>query len=52
MKTLTLRLDALAVQSFATGKAEGRMETAGAREFLATRPQICDPLTFVPAHCP
>ena len=52
MKTLTLQIDALAVQSFATGEKDGQTGTAGARELFATRPQICDPLTFVPAHCP
>lgn len=51
MKTLTLLVDALAVQSFATGEADGQIGTVEAREMFATRPQICDPFTS-PLRCP
>lgn len=48
MKTLTLQLDALAVQSFSTGEADGQIGTVEAREMLATRPQACDPFSLPP----
>ncbi len=43
MKKLSLHPDALAVESFPTGA-----DTAQVLEFLATRPQVCDPFTMPP----
>ena len=47
VRTLKLRIDMLAVQSFTTGPAVG--QTRGdALPFLATRPAACDPFTLPP----
>ena len=46
MKKMTLQVDALAVETFATGDAKGANSTVHA--LLATRPQVCDPLTLPP----
>jgi hypothetical protein len=47
MKKLKLHPDALTVESFPTAADE--RDTA--LEFLATRPQVCDPFTS-PLRCP
>lgn len=46
-RTLKLRIDTLAVQSFTTGPAGGRAR-GDAHPFLATRPAACDPFTLPP----
>jgi hypothetical protein len=46
MKKLTLQVDALTVESFPTGGANGPVEA-----LLATRPGVCDPVTNHP-RCP
>lgn len=48
MKKLKLRVDALAVESFAADDAGGQLRAAPANEFFATRPQVCDPFTLPP----
>ncbi|HYW12644.1 MAG TPA: hypothetical protein VE871_11835 [Longimicrobium sp.] len=48
MKKLDLRIESLAVQSFATGHAEGQPGTVQAREALATWPAACDPFSKPP----
>lgn len=50
MKKLELRIESLAVQSFATGDAEVQIGTVAAHEALATRPAACDPFS-VPPRC-
>ncbi|HEU0302875.1 MAG TPA: hypothetical protein VFR37_25665 [Longimicrobium sp.] len=45
MKRLKLQAEALEVESFPTG-ADDRGDTA--LEFLATRPQVCDPFSLPP----
>ncbi|HST60875.1 MAG TPA: hypothetical protein VLK84_19390 [Longimicrobium sp.] len=48
MKKLDLRIESLAVQSFATGDAEGQAGTVQAYEALATWPAACDPFSQPP----
>lgn len=43
MKTLRLQVDTLEVESFSPGAEE-----ATAIDFLATRPQACDPFSLPP----
>jgi hypothetical protein len=45
MKRLRLQADALTVESFSPGADE---QGSAALEFLATRPQVCDPFTLPP----
>jgi hypothetical protein len=48
MKKLRLDVDGLAVESFAAGDGNGPMGTVQANEFLATRPEACDPFSLPP----
>lgn len=48
MKKPKLQLDALAVESFTPGDANGQAGAAPANELFATRPQACDPFTLPP----
>ena len=49
-KKLKLRVDALAVESFAAGDARGPRGTVQANEVPATWPAACDPFS-VPPRC-
>jgi hypothetical protein len=48
MKKLELRMESLAVQSFATGDAEEKTGTVQAHEAIATWPAACDPFSQPP----
>ncbi len=50
MKKLDLRIESLAVQSFATGDPERPIGTVQAHEALATWAAACDPFS-VPPRC-
>lgn len=49
MKKTTLRMDTLTVESFDTGDV--RQAAGTAQALFATRPEICDPVTYHP-RCP
>lgn len=52
MKKLTLQVEELAVESFATGRADERLGTVEGHEMIDTLDKLGGPLRTKPTDCP